>query len=56
VAPGRLAWVFPSLRTALAAVFAMRKNVVRWAVVVGRDLDLDVARATGMLLAEQTSA
>lgn len=54
VQPGTLSWVFPSLRAALAAVRAMRKNAVQWAIVAGRGLvDLDVARAAGLLLAEQ---
>lgn len=53
VQPGTLAWVFPSLRAALGAARAMR-NAVRWAVVQGRELvELDIARARGLLLAEQ---
>jgi len=57
VQPGTLSWVFPSLRSALAAVRAMR-NAVRWAVLHGslRDgdeaHDVDTARESGRVLVE----
>jgi|SRR5678809_1288732 hypothetical protein len=55
VEPGTLAWVFPSLAAAMIAVRAM-KNAVKWAIVIGRreaqDVDVDVARARGWVLAE----
>jgi hypothetical protein len=53
VQPGTLSWVFPSLRSALAAVRAMR-NAVRWAVLDGVEADEDVesARESGRVLVE----
>jgi hypothetical protein len=53
VQPGTLSWVFPSLRSALAAVRAMR-NAVRWAVLNGIEADEDVesARENGRVLVE----
>ncbi len=57
VQPGTLSWVFPSLRSALAAVRAMR-NAVRWAVldgIVSHDesaRDVDSARENGLVLVE----
>jgi hypothetical protein len=53
VAPGTMAWTFPTLQSALAAARTM-KNATRWAVVSGTDpvLDVDDARATGRVLVE----
>lgn len=52
VQPGTLAWVFPSLKSAIAAVNAMR-NAVRWVIVAGQEaLDLASARSSGFILAE----
>jgi hypothetical protein len=57
VQPGTLSWVFPSLRSALAAVRAMR-NAVRWAVLNGvtndgdDDQDVELARENGRVLVE----
>jgi hypothetical protein len=59
--PGTLAWVFPSVRSALRAVRAMR-NAVRWLIVRGkrafdRDapgrLDIDELRRAGLIIAER---
>jgi hypothetical protein len=54
--PGTLAWVFPSLKSALRAVRAMR-NALRWIIVKGRqafegDVDIDALRQTGRILVE----
>lgn len=55
VEPGPLSWVFPTLGTALDAVRTMR-NAVEWCIVAGREwASLDVARASGMLLVEQSA-
>lgn len=55
VQPGPLSWVFPTLGTALDAVRTMR-NAVEWCIVAGREwASLDVARASGMLLVEQSA-
>lgn len=55
VQPGPLSWVFPTLGTALDAVRTMR-NAVAWCVVAGREwTSVDVARANGVLLVEQSS-
>jgi hypothetical protein len=56
--PGTLAWVFPSVRSALRAVHAMR-NAIGWAVVKGQrafDGEVDVAalRRAGRVLVEHT--
>lgn len=53
VAPGTMAWPFPTLESALAAARTM-KNATRWAVVSGTEpvLDVDDARATGRVLVE----
>lgn len=54
VQPGTLSWVFPSLRSALNAVRAMR-NAVRWAVLHGAGdaaQDVDSARENGLVLVE----
>ena len=57
VQPGTLSWVFPSLRSALTAVRAMR-NAIRWAVLHGspsdgdEEHDVDTARASGRVLVE----
>ena len=62
VQPGTLSWTFPSLRSALDAVRAMR-NAVRWAVLLGEDVeaggaqaraldDVEVAREQGRILVE----
>ncbi|MEO7109666.1 MAG: hypothetical protein ABI183_04425 [Polyangiaceae bacterium] len=58
VQPGTLSWVFPSLRSALAAVRAMR-NAVRWAVLHGivhddddAAHDVESARENGLVLVE----
>lgn len=52
VQPGTLSWVFPSLRSALDAVRAMR-NAVRWAVLLGDESgDVDAAREDGRVLVE----
>ena len=52
VQPGTLSWVFPSLRSALGAVRAMR-NAVRWAVLLGDESDdVDEARENGRVLVE----
>ena len=55
VQPGVLSWIFPTVRAALSAAYAMR-NAVRWAIVRGRAdaEDLDVARMTGDVLIENT--
>jgi hypothetical protein len=57
--PGTLAWVFPSLRSALRAVRAMR-NALRWIIVKGRqvfdgEVDLDAVRRSGRILMEGAS-
>jgi hypothetical protein len=54
--PGTLAWVFPSLRSALRGVRAMR-NAIAWCVVKGRrtyeeDFDVDALRRGGAVLIE----
>lgn len=54
--PGTLAWVFPSLKSALRAVRAMR-NAIGWLIVRGRqvfdgDVDIDALRQTGRVLME----
>ncbi len=54
-APGTLAWVFPSAKSARAAVRALR-NAVGWLIVAGRRVvstEADVARllASGDVLA-----
>ncbi len=58
VQPGTLSWVFPSLRSALGAVRAMR-NAVRWAVLHGivsddddAARDVESARESGLVLVE----
>lgn len=52
VQPGTLSWTFPSLRSALDAVRAMR-NAVRWAVLLGEQSDdVDTAREQGRVLVE----
>lgn len=52
VQPGTLAWVFPSLKSAIAAARAMR-NAVRWIIVAGQEaVDLATARSGGFVLAE----
>jgi hypothetical protein len=53
VQPGRLSWVFPSVRHAITAAKAMR-NAVCWAIVRGRQRaeGLDDARARGLVLLE----
>jgi hypothetical protein len=58
VQPGTLSWVFPSLRSALGAVRAMR-NAVRWAVLHGivsddddAARDVESARENGLVLVE----
>ncbi len=55
VQPGVLSWIFPTVRAALSAAYAMR-NAVRWAIVRGRAHaeDLDIARLTGDVLIENT--
>jgi hypothetical protein len=59
--PGTLAWVFPSVRSALRAVRAMR-NAVRWLIVRGRrafdrdsvDMaDIENLRRAGLIIAER---
>ncbi len=55
--PGTLAWVFPSVRSALRAVRAMR-NAVRWLIVRGRRafddaIDVDGLRRAGLIIAER---
>jgi hypothetical protein len=59
--PGTLAWVFPSVRSALRAVRAMR-NAVRWLIVRGRrafdpaspdTVDIDGLRRAGLIIAER---
>jgi len=53
VQPGTLSWIFPSARAALAAAHTM-KNAVRWAILRGHEmLDLETARARGVVLVEQ---
>jgi hypothetical protein len=56
VHPGTLAWVFPSVAAALAAVKVMR-NAVGWAIVQGQraltTLNLDEERKRGAVLVEQ---
>jgi hypothetical protein len=55
--PGTLAWVFPSLRSALRAVRAMR-NALRWVILKGRqvfeegEVDIDALRQSGRILIE----
>ncbi len=51
VQPGRLAWVFPSLDSALEAAAAMR-NAARWFILAGRSSDIEGARERGAVLAE----
>jgi hypothetical protein len=51
VQPGRLAWVFPSLDSALDAAAAMR-NAARWYILAGRSSDVEGARERGAVLAE----
>ncbi|MFO0676669.1 MAG: hypothetical protein U0169_09050 [Polyangiaceae bacterium] len=54
VQPGTLAWVFPSLATAIAAAHTMR-NAAAWAIVRGqsaRTVDLDQERKKGTVLVE----
>jgi hypothetical protein len=51
VQPGRLAWVFPDLRSAVEAAAAMR-NATRWFILAGRGSDVDDARERGAILAE----
>lgn len=55
VQPGTLSWTFPSLRSALDAVRAMR-NAVRWAVLLGEHSsptdDVETAREQGRVLVE----
>lgn len=51
VAPGRLAWVFPNLDSALEATTAMR-NAARWYILAGRSSDIEDARERGAVLAE----
>lgn len=52
VQPGTLAWVFPSLKAAIAAARALR-NAVRWVIVAGEEaLDVATARSSGFVLAE----
>lgn len=55
VQPGVLSWIFPTVRAALSAAYAMR-NAVHWAIVRGRAHaeDLDIARLTGDVLIENT--
>lgn len=55
VQPGVLSWIFPTVRAALSAAYAMR-NAVRWAIVRGRAdaNDLDLARLSGDVLIENT--
>jgi hypothetical protein len=55
-APGTLAWVFPSVAAAKAAVRALR-NAVRWLIVDGsrdveNDADVEGLRARAFVLAE----
>jgi hypothetical protein len=56
--PGTLAWVFPSVRSALRAVRAMR-NAVRWLIVRGRrafdrdSVDIESLRRAGLIIAER---
>jgi hypothetical protein len=54
--PGTLAWVFPSLRSALRAVRAMR-NALRWVILKGRqvfegEVDINALRQSGRVLLE----
>jgi hypothetical protein len=54
--PGTLAWVFPSVHSALRAVQAMR-NAVRWLIIEGKrafdgDVDVDALRRAGGVLVE----
>ena len=56
VQPGTLSWTFPSLRSALDAVRAMR-NAVQWAVLLGDQRpsamdDVEAAREQGLVLVE----
>ncbi len=51
VQPGRLAWVFPDLQTAVEAAAAMR-NATRWFILAGRGSDVEGARERGLVLAE----
>jgi hypothetical protein len=57
--PGTLAWVFPSVRSALNAVRAMR-NAVRWLILKGgfafdveMDVDVEALRRAGGVLLER---
>jgi hypothetical protein len=52
--PGTLAWVFPSLGSAVRAVRAM-KNAIQWLIVSGEQDDVDVVslRRNGMVLLER---
>jgi hypothetical protein len=56
IEPGTLAWVFPSVNSALRAVQAMR-NAVRWLIIEGKrafdgEVDVDALRRTGGVLVE----
>jgi len=54
VQPGVLSWIFPTVRAALTAAYAMR-NAVRWAIIRGSEhTDLDVARLAGDVLIENS--
>ena len=55
VQPGRLAWVFPDLDSALDAAHAMR-NAARWIILAGRSSDIVRARMDGTVLAESEAA
>jgi hypothetical protein len=53
--PGTLAWVFPSLGSAMKAVRAL-KNAVRWLIVAGRKtehVNVSEIRRRGLVLAER---
>lgn len=54
VQPGRLAWIFPDLTSALEAVSAMR-NAARWVILAGRSSDILRARMEGLVLAESAA-
>jgi hypothetical protein len=54
-APGTLAWVFPSKRSAIRAVRVLR-NAMGWLIVKGQQaaegIDVDEVRRTGLVLCE----
>ncbi len=52
VQPGTLHWHFPDKESAVKAARALR-NATKWAILAGRDRDVEAARARGLVLVEQ---